>query len=193
MSSEWVQTCWGEISTLHYGKRLSNYKNKNGQYHVYASGGIVGTCDQYLCPKSGVIVGRKGSLGFHYSDKPFFVIDTAFWLETSKIVDEKWSYYKLISEDISYLDSGSVIPSMSRDSFYSLPVLLPSLNEQKKVAEILTVLENKIELNRKNNDTLEATAKALFKSWFINFDPVIAKEDMSSEVFPDNFHDFRSY
>ena len=133
MSSDWHQTRWGEISTLNYGKRLSNYKNEDGQYNVYASGGIVGTCDQYLCPKNGVIVGRKGNLGFHYSDKAFFVIDTAFWLETSEIVDEKWSYYKLISEDISYLDSGSVIPSMSRESFYSLPVLLPSLNEQKRL------------------------------------------------------------
>jgi len=197
MSSEWKKTYWGDISTLHYGKRLSNYKNRNGQFHVYASGGIVGTCDKFLCPKNGVIVGRKGNLGFHYSEKPFFVIDTAFWLETSEIVDEKWSYYKLISEDISYLDSGSAIPSMSRESFYSIPVLLPSLIEQKRIAEILTNLENKIELNKKINSTLEEIAKALFKSWFIDFDPVKAKSegrptglpDEISNLFPSSFED----
>ncbi len=197
MSSEWCQTKWGDISILHYGKRLTNYKNKNGEFDVYASSGIVGTCDEYLCPNSGVIVGRKGNLGFHYSDKPFFVIDTAFWLETSEVVDDKWSYYKLISENISYLDSGSAIPSMSRESFYSLPVLLPSLNEQKKIAEILTGLENKIELNNKINKTLEEISKSLFKSWFIDFDPTKARIEGSSaglpdeirDLFPDSFED----
>ena len=82
-------------------------------------------------------------------------------------------------------------------SLKSIPVLLPPLQEQKAIAHILVTLDEKIELNRKTNETLEGIAKALFKSWFIDCDPVRAKAegrstglpDEISELFPDSFED----
>jgi type I restriction enzyme S subunit len=78
-----------------------------------------------------------------------------------------------------------------------LPLRVPPLPEQKAIAHILGTLDDKIELNRKTNETLEAMAKALFKSWFVDFDPVRAKaEGLStglpaeiSDLFPDSFED----
>ena len=78
-----------------------------------------------------------------------------------------------------------------------LPIPFPPLSEQKAIAHILGTLDDKIELNRKTNETLEAMAKALFKSWFVDFDPVRAKAEGRptglpaeiSDLFPDSFED----
>ncbi|MCY4172934.1 MAG: restriction endonuclease subunit S [Cyanobacteria bacterium MAG CAR3_bin_5] len=196
--AEWKTTSWGQISTLEYGKGLRDYKNNTGKFPVYGTNGAVGTCDKYLCNRPGIIVGRKGAYrGVHYSNKPFYVIDTAYWLNHSEEVDTKWAYYQLLNEDINSLDSGSAIPSTSKESFYSLSVLLPPLPEQKAIAHVLSTIDDKIELNRQMNETLEAMAKTLFKSWFVDFDPVRAKAegrstglpDEISALFPDSFED----
>lgn len=78
-----------------------------------------------------------------------------------------------------------------------LPLRIPPLQEQEAIAHILGTLDDKIELNRKTNETLEAMAKALFKSWFVDFDPVKAKAEgrptgLPAEIgdlFPDSFED----
>jgi type I restriction enzyme S subunit len=152
-----------------------------------------------LCKHPGVIIGRKGAYrGVHFSPAPFFVIDTAFYLEPKEGIDIKWAYYELLTQDINGMDSGSAIPSTSRDSFYLLPVNVPPLPAQRAIASILGALDDKIELNRKMNETLEAMARAIYKSWFVDFDPVHAKMagkkpfDMDEEtaaLFPNSFED----
>ena len=71
----------------------------------------------------------------------------------------------------------SAIPSTSREDFYGLPVDVPPLPEQRDIAHVLGTLDDKIELNRRMNETMEEMAWALFKSWFVDFDPVRAKMD----------------
>lgn len=195
----WKATSWGQIANLEYGKGLRDYKNNTGKFTVYGTNGAVGTCDEYLCNRPGVIIGRKGAYrGVHYSNKPFYVIDTAYWLNHSKDVDTKYAYYELLNQDINSLDSGSAIPSTSKESFYSLSVFLPPLEEQKAIAHVLGTLDDKIELNRRMNETLEAMARALFKDWFVDFGPVRAKAEGRREaylpeevwgLFPDSFED----
>lgn len=94
--------------------------------------------------------------------------------------------------------SGSAIPRVVLKDFRKAPIPLPPLPEQKRIAHILGTLDDKIELNRKMNATLEAMARALFKSWFVDFDPVRAKmegrqpEGMDAEtaaLFPDSFEE----
>jgi type I restriction enzyme S subunit len=72
---------------------------------------------------------------------------------------------------------GSSVPGFNLGQLRSMPIQLPSLAEQKAIADILGALDDKIELNRRMNETLEAMARALFKSWFIDFDPVRAKAE----------------
>ena len=91
------------------------------------------------------------------------------------------------------------VPSISRPVTYlrTIEIPVPSLPEQRAIAHILGTLDDKIELNRRMNETLEAMAQALFKSWFVDFDPVRAKMEGRptglpkeiEDLFPDSFED----
>ena len=176
MASRWPTVLWGELATLEYGKSLRGYDSPSGDYKVYGTNGPIGWHSEPLYPYASVIIGRKGAYrGVHYSPDPFFVIDTAFYLKPKVELDTRWAYYQLLTQDINGMDSGSAIPSTSREDFYGLPVDVPPLPEQRAIAHILGTLDDKIELNRRMNETLEEMARALFKSWFVNFDPVRAK------------------
>ena len=78
--------------------------------------------------------------------------------------------------------SGSAIPRVVLKDFRRAPIPLPPLAEQKAIARVLGALDDKIELNRRMNATLEAMARALFQSWFVDFDPVRAKLDARQPV-----------
>jgi type I restriction enzyme S subunit len=199
MTDEWRDVTWGDLATLEYGKSLRGYRKASGKYRVYGTNGPIGWHDESLCGAASVIIGRKGAYrGVHYSPDPFFVIDTAFYLKPKGKFDILWAYYELLTHDINSMDSGSAIPSTSRDEFYALPVRLPLPSEQKAIAHILGVLDDKIALNRRMNETLEAMAGAIFKSWFVDFDPVRAKmdgrkpagmDDATAALFPGSFED----
>jgi type I restriction enzyme S subunit len=178
MVHEWRKCRWGDLVSLEYGKGLRGYEDSDGPYLVFGTNGPIGKHSVPLCNHPGVIIGRKGAYrGVHYSDRPFFVIDTAFYLEPKEDIDLKWAYYELLTNDINSMDSGSAIPSTSRDAFYSLPVTVPPPQVQHSIAHVLGTLDDKIELNRQMNKTLESLARAIFKSWFVDFDPVYSKSE----------------
>jgi len=176
MAVEWKDVTWGDLATLEYGKGIRGYEEAVGPYRVFGTNGPIGWHKEFLSDQPTVIVGRKGAYrGIHYSADPCFVIDTAFYLKKLIEFDVRWAYYELLTHDINGMDSGSAIPSTSRQAFYRLPIKLPPLPEQRAIAHILGTLDDKIELNRRMNETLEQMARALFKSWFVDFDPVRAK------------------
>jgi type I restriction enzyme S subunit len=76
---------------------------------------------------------------------------------------------------------GSTVDRIALIEFPKFPVRLPDLDQQRAIAHILGTLDDKLELNRKMNETLEAMARALFKSWFVDFDPVRAKAAVRRE------------
>lgn len=185
--SDWIETTWGELVTLEYGKSLRDYPNHYGNIPIFGTNGQIGYTDKALCPFPSVIVGRKGAYrGIHYSEKPFFVIDTAFYIKPrSTGLDLKFAYYQLLTQDINGMDSGSAIPSTSREDFYSLSLKLPDFVTQTRIAAILSALDDKIELNRRTNATLEAIAQAIFKEWFVDFHfPGATGEMQDSELGP---------
>ena len=191
---DWRNMHWGDLVTLEYGRSLRGYDTEEGAFRVFGTNGPIGWHDEALSKGASVVVGRKGAYrGVHYSPSPCFVIDTAFYLKTKVEIDVRWAYYTLLTQDINGLDSGSAIPSTSRKDFYALPVSVPPRTEQRAIANILGKLDDKIELNRRMNATLEGMARALFRSWFVDFDPVRAKMEgrdtgMPKEVadlFPD--------
>ena len=101
-------------------------------------------------------------------------------------------------KQIEGLGHGSAQPNVSPSLIHGIEVPLPPLSEQRAIAHILGALDDKIELNRQMNETLEAIARAVFKSWFVDFDPVRAKADGRDPVgvnrkiaglFPDGFED----
>ena len=175
-SDDWYETTWGELVELKYGKGLREYKDAIGKFPVYGTNGAVGWCDKPLCEFPSIIIGRKGAYrGVHYSDLPFYVIDTAYFTVPKKDINLKWAYYNLLTQDITGLDSGSAIPSTRREDFYHLPVRVPPLKVQDEIVSNLDSLNNKIAINRQINQTLESMAQTIFKSWFVDFEPVKAK------------------
>ena len=191
----WSEKLWRDVATLEYGKGLRG-EMRQGPVPVFGTNGQIGWHDKPLCPRPGVVIGRKGAYrGVHYSPKPFHVIDTAFYLRPKVDLDARWAYFNLLTQDINGMDSGSAIPSTSREEFYSLPVSVPPIDEQRAIAHILGTLDDKIELNRRMNETLEAVARTLFKSWFVDFEPVRAKmagrgtglADQIADLFPSTF------
>jgi type I restriction enzyme S subunit len=96
-------------------------------------------------------------------------------------IDAKYLYKFLKSNifksQVQSLTSGSAQPQLPIKDIKRISIPLPPLPEQRAIAEVLGVLDDKIDLNRRMNETLEATARALFKSWFVDFDPVRAKAE----------------
>ena len=175
---EWETASWGDLATLEYGKSLRGYESSEGPYRVYGTNGPIGWCNEPLCFHPSVIIGRKGAYrGVHYSATPFFVIDTAFYLRPKVEIDTRWAYYQLLTQDINGMDSGSAIPSTSREDFYGLPVKVPPLAKQRAITRVLGTLDDKIELNRQMNRTLEEMARGIFQDWFVDFGPTRAKMD----------------
>ena len=165
-------------------RRLSKYLTKAGDI-VYSRRGDVERCalirkreEGWLCG-TGCLRVRPGS----------GVVDPDFCSHFLSHPETK--------EWISRHAVGATMPNLNTQILSALPVLLPSLQEQKSIAHILATLDDKIELNRKTNETLEAMAKALFKSWFVDFDPVRAKAEGRptglpaeiSDLLPDSFED----
>ena len=168
--SEWKECKIGDIVTIEYGKGLKDYRNGNGKYDVFGTNGKIGLTNEFLYDKSSVIIGRKGAYReVHLAKQPFFVIDTAFYTKVIiENLDNLFLYYWFKNIDINEMDSGSAIPSTSRDEVYDLDILLPPLPEQRAIASVLSSLDDKIDLLHRQNQTLEAMAETLFRQWFVD-------------------------
>jgi type I restriction enzyme S subunit len=195
--SDWRISTWGEEISLEYGKALRGYSSEKGEYRVYGSNGPIGWTGEPLAPGPGIILGRKGAYrGIQFCQEPFYVIDTAYYVVPKTELDMRWLYYAMAYYRLGEIDDGSPIPSTTRSAVYVRELEIPSPAEQRKIAGILGALDDRIELNRKLNETLEATARAIFKSWFVDFDPVRAKAEgrepegmdaATAALFPDSF------
>jgi type I restriction enzyme S subunit len=100
-----------------------------------------------------------------------------------------WLNSPLMASHIHGFRDGSVAERLNMPTIRGLPVALPLLSDQKAIANILGTLDDKIELNRRMNETLEAMARALFKSWFVDFDPVRAKMEGRDTGLPKHIAD----
>jgi len=178
MAGDWRASTWGDEISLEYGKALRGHETGCGPYRVFGSNGPIGWTDEALVPGPGVILGRKGAYrGVEFSRDPFFVIDTAYYVVPKSDLDMRWLYYAIRHHKLGEVDDGSPIPSTTRAAVYMLDLDVPPPSEQRAIAHILGTLDDKIDLNRRMSETLEAMAGALFKSWFVDFDPVRAKAE----------------
>ena len=161
-----------ELVTIKYGKNQSEVVDIDGKYPILGTGGIIGYSNQYLYNKPSVLIGRKGSIkNVKYIDKPFWTIDTLFYtIINENIVIPKYLFYKLSQSDLSTYNEGSAVPSLTTATLNQIKIEIPSLKEQKRIADILTALDDKIELNNQMNQTFEEIASLLYKRWFIDFE-----------------------
>jgi len=135
--------------------------------------------DTALAKGPGIVIGRSGaSFGqVHFAKEDFWPHNTGLYVTDFKGNDPLFAFYFLKALDFDRFNSGSAQPSLNRNFIYPIPIRVPKPAEQKAIATVLGALDDKIELNRRMNATLAAMARALFQSWFIDFDPVRANLD----------------
>lgn len=133
-----------------------------GDYPVLGSGGIMRYVNNYLYDKPSVLLPRKGTLdNIQYCDVPFWTVDTLYYTEVNTDIANPYYLYRYISLlDLSNLDSGTGVPSMTFDNYYGIKVLLPSVEEQATIAHTLQTLDKKIELNRAINQNLPTLGRS---------------------------------
>jgi type I restriction enzyme S subunit len=125
----------GELMKLHYGKALPAADRKPGAVAVYGSGGIVGRHDTPLVDNSGVIVGRKGTVGaVYWADGPHYPIDTTYYIEPIADVSAEVIYYLLKSSKLADLNSDSAVPGLNRNEAYSQCMHVPCASESHDLA-----------------------------------------------------------
>ena len=178
LRNDWQEVPLGEVMTLQRGFDLPRNKRLEGPFPVIASTGRVGSHAEAKVRGPGVVIGRSGSLGGgQYIKDDFWPLNTTLWVKDFKGNDRHFCYYLLKSLDLAHFNAGSGVPTLNRNHIHPLSVLCPPFPEQRAIAHILGTLDDKIELNRRMNETLEEMARALFKSWFVDFAPVRAKID----------------
>ena len=174
--NDWRRSTWGEEISLQYGKSLRDYSDAAGHFRVFGTNGPIGWTDKPLVDGPGVILGRKGAYrGVHYSFDPFFVIDTAYYVIPKTDIDMRWLYYAIIHHQLGKIDDGSPIPSTTRAAVYPREIFVPEPDEQRAIAGILGALDDKIDQNRRTAQALDQLARAIFRAWFVGFEPVKAK------------------
>ena len=162
-----------KLSKLLEIKNGKDHQNlSDGKYPVYGSGGIMRYVDCFLYDKPSILLPRKGSLtNIQFCDVPFWTVDTTYYTMVDDTLANPYYLYRYLSLlDLSRLDSGTGVPSMTFDSYYNIKVKLPDLTTQRQLATILRNLDDKIALNRAINQNLEALAKQLYDYWFVQFD-----------------------
>lgn len=144
----------------------------NGTIPIFGSGGIMRYGDKAIYNDESILLPRKGTLSnIQYVNEPFWTIDTIYYTVINKKLTVPFYLFNFLKcLDLTKLNSGTGVPSMTFNSYYDLKVKLPDLTTQKSIAKVLSDLDAKIELNNKINRELEAMAKTLYDYWFVQFD-----------------------
>lgn len=139
---------------------------------------------------------------FREEDVPALLVQRVARLRVGAQMDQRFLHYVIgsqaFTDHVLAVQTGTAVPHISGRQIQDFIFFLPPTNEQRAIASILSALDDKIALNRRMSETLEAMARALFKSWFVNFDPVHAKTEgrqpaqldaVTAALFPDGFDD----
>ena len=182
----WPLVPLGELTENLDGRRVPVKENerKPGPYPYYGASGIVDRVGGYLFDGEYLLIGEDGEnlrtrqtpIAFMATGK-FWVNNHAHIVRGNHRAHTRFLCYVLSQTEISGYLTGSTMPKLTQGNLNRLPVIAPPLAEQKAIAAVLGALDDKIELSRRMNATLEAMARALFQSWFVDFDPVRAKLD----------------
>ncbi len=151
---DWLQATLGDIITLEYGRSLPDKVRRSGHVPVYGSNGVVGWHDEALVPSGGIVVGRKGTAGsVTVSSGPFWPIDTTYFVKARQEVNWDWLAAALHHARLNELNEATGVPGLNRDKAYRQPILLPPLDEQRRIAEVLRSVDEAIAATQRTVDT----------------------------------------
>jgi len=189
-----------QFVTLQRGHDLTESERSPGSVPVIGSAGVHGFHSEATTPAPGVTVGRSGASAGNvcFSSVDYWAHNTVLYVTDFHGNDQRFAYFLLKWLDLGRYAGGSAQQTLNRNHVHPIAVHVPPLAEQKAIADTLGAFDDKIDLNRRMNETLEDMARAIFKSWFVDFDPVHAKMEGRQPVgmdadtaalFPDEFED----
>ena len=203
MSVEWPILPLGELTINHDGKRrpVKESERKAGPYPYYGASGIVDYVDGYLFDGSYLLIGEDGENMRTRQTPIAFMAHGRFWVNNhahivtgNHLADTRFLMYSVSNADIHSYLTGAVMPKLTQGNLNKILLACPPMGIQQGIVSVLRALDDRITLLRETNATLEAIAQALFKSWFIDFDPVRAKmeglapegmDEATAALFPD--------
>ncbi|GAI32211.1 unnamed protein product, partial [marine sediment metagenome] len=170
MPQGWKETTLGKVAEFSNG-RISPERFDSGKYEVFGSNGVIGLSDETNADANTIIIGRVGSYcgSLYLSKNKCWVTDNAIKAKANETSDSFYLYYLLTTQKLNSKAAGSGQPLINQEILNTIDVLLPPLPEQKAIAAILSSFDDKIELLRRQNKTLEKIAQTIFKEWFFNF------------------------
>jgi len=214
MAGEWIETTIGEIADVVGGstpstKDPANFdghipwltpKDLSGPHRRYVERGErnlseqgLRGCSAQLLPKNSVLLSSRAPIGYvAIAANPIATNQGFRSLVVKPEYHHEFLFYWLTAnvDELERHASGSTFKELSGTSLKKIRIRLPaSREEQRAIAHILGTLDDKIELNRRMNETLEAMARALFKSWFVDFEPVWAKAEGRDSGLPSRVED----
>jgi type I restriction enzyme S subunit len=153
----------GDLFSLEYGKGLPDRKRIPGPYPVVGSNGVIGHHNQALVKGPGIVVGRKGTIGaVSWIDEDFWPIDTTYYVKLKTTnMSLKWLFHALAYLNPARFHLADVVPGLKRELVYSLKIGFPSLPEQEKIADVLSTIDRKLDLERKEKSRLERVKRGL--------------------------------
>jgi type I restriction enzyme S subunit len=168
MGNKWEKVKLGNIVTIRSGK---SRPSESGIYPIYGGNGIFGRANTFN-EENIVIVGRVGAYcGCVYFEKDkLWLSDNALGVKANDMSDLKYIYYLLTSFNLNSKAIGGAQPLLTQGILNEIEVTLPPLPVQQSIAQILSSIDDKIELLREENKTLEAIAETLFIRWFVDFE-----------------------
>ena len=165
---EWIKCPLGDILNLRRGHDLPKTSMIPGDIPVAGSNGIIGfhNVDTPISPC--ITIGRSGNVGTPYIYDKCWAHNTVLYIDDYKGNDPKYLYYLLKTLPLASFGGGSAVPTLNRNHIHPLEVVFcKDIELQKKIAGILSKIDDKIELNRQINDNLEKQLQALYNEWFV--------------------------
>lgn len=170
-SESYKETELKKIAVFKNGK-TSPERNNSFNFPVYGSNGIIGYSEEFNAEYNSTIIGRVGSYcgSVYFSKNKSWVTDNAIIGTVKNGNDPKYFYYLLKLLNLNSLSVGSGQPLLNQKILYSIEAPIPPIEVQRKIGQILSYLDQKIELNNQMNQTLEQIGQAIFKHWFADFE-----------------------
>ena len=163
---EWDQLKFKDVIKIKYGK--DHKKLDDGDIPVLGTGGIMRYVDSYLYEGESILIGRKGTI-----DKPrfisgkFWTVDTLFYTEIGEKILPKFAFQQLLLVNWLNLNEATGVPSLNTTSIGNIELKVPCLAEQTKIANVLSAIDQKIEVVSKQIEQAKQWKKGLLQQMFI--------------------------
>jgi type I restriction enzyme S subunit len=170
MADGWKSCSLGDVLTLQRGFDLPERDRQKGYVPIVSSSGISGYHNVAKVASPGVVTGRYGTLGeVFYIEEDFWPLNTTLYVRDFKGNDPRFLSYFLRTLNLEHQNTAGAVPGLNRNALHLLPVCIPSLPIQRKIAAILSAYDDLIENNMRRIAILEEMAQSLYREWFVHF------------------------